>query len=254
MTTTATTPPNDVSGQAVDRLYRGPLEEFTPVRNELAKKLRADGKTEAADWVKGLRKPTRAAWLASQVAAKNRRAMRQLLRASAGLRDAQDEMLAGSTDHRKLRENARRERLAIDSLNETAEKLGAEQGVGPQILAKVFDTLQAAAADSEVAAALESGRLDREQRAASLGIDASAAPPAKASAKAEDREAAGRRERRRLAKLRQEAERKLAKAEHRLGREREGLERARESLEEAERRVHAAELEANAAGRDLEGI
>ena len=61
-------PPAGVPAEELDRLFHGPLEEFTAGRNELAKSLRADGKGEAADWVKALKKPTRAAWLVNQLA------------------------------------------------------------------------------------------------------------------------------------------------------------------------------------------
>jgi hypothetical protein len=255
MATTTTSPPDGVSEKALDRLYHGPLEKFTDARNELAKSLRSDGDTAAADWVKSLKKPTRAAWLVNQLAAKNRKAVKQLLKASAELRDAQDEMLAGATDQRKLRESARRERKAIDSLMESAEKIGGGEGVGQQILARVSETLQAAASDPELGEAIERGRLTREQRAASIGLAGPARPASPATMKkAKDREAADRRVRRELAKRRQAAKRKLAAAEKRLDREQTALERARDAVEQAEQRVHSAELDAHAARRAVDEI
>ena len=247
-----TEPPSGVPENRLDRLFRAPLEEFTPARDELARSLRSDGKTEAADWVKGLQKPTRAAWIVNQVAARNTKAISQLLRASAELREAQDEMLAGSTNHRRLRESAQRERKAIDSLTGTAEQIGGQIGVGQQVLGRVAETLQAAASDPEVAEAIERGRLTREQRAASIGLIGSATPAARAKGK--DREELIRRADRERAKRRQAAERKLVALEKKLDRERERLERAREAAEEAERRVHEAELDATAARRALDEV
>lgn len=247
-----TEPPSGVPEKRLDRLFRAPLEEFTPARDELARSLRSDGKTEAADWVKGLRKPTRAAWIVNQVAARNTKAISQLLRASAELREAQDEMLAGSTNHRRLRESAQRERKAIDSLTGTAEQIGGQIGVGQQILGRVAETLQAAASDPEVAEAIERGRLTREQRAASIGLIGSATPAPRTKGK--DREELIRRADRERAKRRQAAERKLVALEKKLDRERERLERAREAAEEAERRVHEAELDATAARRALDEV
>lgn len=247
-----TEPPSGVPEKRLDRLFRAPLEEFTPARDELARSLRSDGKTEAADWVKGLRKPTRAAWIVNQVAARNTKAISQLLRASAELREAQDEMLAGSTNHRRLRESAQRERKAIDSLTGTAEQIGGQIGVGQQILGRVAETLQAAASDPEVAEAIERGRLTREQRAASIGLIGSATPAPRTKGK--DREERIRRADRERAKRRQAAERKLVALEKKLDRERERLERAREAAEEAERRVHEAELDATAARRALDEV
>lgn len=247
-----TEPPSGVPEKRLDRLFRAPLEEFTPARDELARSLRSDGKTEAADWVKGLQKPTRAAWIVNQVAARNTKAISQLLRASAELREAQDEMLAGSTNHRRLRESAQRERKAIDSLTGTAEQIGGQIGVGRQILGRVAETLQAAASDPEVAEAIERGRLTREQRAASIGLIGSATPAPRAKGK--DREELIRRADRERAKRRQAAERKLVALEKKLDRERQRLERAREAAEEAERRVHEAELDATAARRALDEV
>jgi hypothetical protein len=247
--TTATNPPEDVNGRRLDWLYHGPLEEFTARRDALVEDLEADGKAESAKWVKGLRKPNRAAWLVNQLQAKSGRDIRRLLKASAELRAAQEEMLAGSADQRKLRASATKERKAIDSLAASAEKLGAEEGVGQQVMARVSETLQAAASDPDLAEAIELGRLDREQRAASLGLVGSAAPVPAAKGKDAEAEARGRREQ---AKRRQAAERKLAAAERKLEREQQRLEKAEVALQDAERRVHSAELEANAARRALD--
>jgi hypothetical protein len=246
-------PPKGVPDEAIDRLFRGPLEEFTAERNALAKSLRSDGEANAADWVEGLRKPTRGAWLVNQLSARKAEEVGSLLDVGGALRAAQEEMVAGSADRAKLRDAARRERESIDSLLRTAEAIGREHGVGSQILTRVGETLQAASGDPEVAAAIERGRLIREQRAASVGLIGSApAPPARKGKR--DDAAAERRVRQQQAKRRQAAERKLAAAERKLERERAALVRAREKVEESERRVHAAELDANAARRALDEV
>src|SRR5215216_2231042 len=184
MATTANSPPNGVPGEELDRLYHGPLEEFTPARNELAKSLRSGGKGEAADWVKGLTKPSRAAWLVNQLAVRKPDGIGEL-------RAAQEEMLAGSPDRDQLREAARREQRTVDSLLRTAEAIGREHGVGEQILTRVGETLQAAVSDPEVAEAIEAGRLTREQRAASIGLVGPATPaaPKGKTARAKEKEA-----------------------------------------------------------------
>jgi hypothetical protein len=252
---TAISPPKAVPEKELDELFHGPLEEFTPARNELAKSLRADGETEAADWVKGLRKPTRTAWLVNQLAVRKAKEVAELLGLGQQLRAAQEEMLAGSTDRGKLRETASRERKAIDSLLRTAEAIGREHGVGAQILDKVGETLQAASSDPQVAEAIEKGRLTHEQRAAGIGLVGPAAPKGPARGpKKDEREATERRARQQLAKRRKDAERKLGAAEKRLERERAKLERAREAVAEAEEAVHDAELDAHAARRALEEL
>jgi hypothetical protein len=256
MATTANSPPKGVPGAELDRLYHGPLEEFTATRNMLAKSLRSDGKSEAADWVKGLTKPSRAAWLVNQLAVRKPDEIAELLEAGRELRAAQEEMLAGSPDRDQLREAARREQRTVDSLLRTAEAIGREHGVGQQILTRVGETLQAAVSDPELAEAIESGRLTREQRAASIGLVGPATPaaPKRKSARAKEKEEKERRDRQQRAKHRKEAERQLAAVERKLERERAKLERAREAVEGAEERVHEAELDANAARRALEEI
>jgi hypothetical protein len=247
-------PPKAVPEDELDRLFHGPLEEFTSARNELAKSLRSDGEAEAADWVKSLRKPSRGAWLVNQLAARKAKEVGGLLEVGEELRAAQEEMLAGATDREKLREAARREQEAVDSLLRTADALGREHGVGAQILTRVGETLQAAAGDPELAEAIRRGRVTKEQRAASIGLVGPASAPAPARKRRRDDTAAERRARQQQAKRRKEAERKLATAERKLERERAKLERAREAVEEAEQRVHSAELDANAARRALDEI
>lgn len=247
-------PPSGVPSQALDDLYRESLEEFTAGRNELAKELRSDGEATAADWVKGLRKPSRAAWLVNQLSARKPDEVASLLRLGSELRAAQEEMLAGSPDRDKLREAAQREQRTVDSLLRAAEAMGGEHGVGSQILTRVGETLQAAAGDPEIGNAIERGRLTREQRAASVGLIGTAAPAPARGRKGKDREVAERRVRQQNAKRRQASERKLAAAEKKLERERSKLDRARGAVEEAERRVHDAELDAHAARRDLDAL
>jgi hypothetical protein len=247
-------PPKAVPEDALDRLFHGPLEEFTSARNELAKSLRSDGEAEAADWVKSLRKPSRGAWLVNQLATRKAGQVSGLLEVGEELRAAQEEMLAGATDREKLRETARREQEAVDSLLRTADAIGREHGVGAQILTRVGETLQAAAADPELAEAIRRGRVTKEQRAASIGLVRPASAPAPARKGKREDAAAERRARQQQAKRRKEAERKLDTAERKLERERAKLERAREAVEEAEQRVHSAELDANAARRALDDI
>ncbi len=241
-------PPKGVPAKALDGLYTGPLEEFTAARKALAKEL-------GSDWVKGLPKPSRAAWLVNQLAARKAADVAELLDLGRELRAAQEEMLAGSPDRDRLRESAQREQRAVDSLTRAAEAIGREHGVGSQILTRVGETLQAAAGDHELAEAIKRGRVVRERRAASIGLIGTATPAPRPSRKgSSDREAADRRERQKQAKRRKEAERKLAAAERELERESAKLDRARETVEGAERRVHEAELDAHAARRELDEL
>src|SRR5919106_1353778 len=232
MEATVTNRPKGVAEESLKELFHAPLEDFTAARNELAKSLRSDGDAEAADWVKGQRKPSRAAWLVNQLAVRKPKDVGRLLKAGRELRAAQEEMLAGAADREKLREAATAEQDAIDSLLGAAEAIGREHGVGAQILTRVEETLRAASGDPEVAEAIEKGLLQREQRAAGIGIvgEVTTQPPARGRKK-DEREATERRQR-----------------------EQRKLERAREKVEEAEEAVHAAELDAHSARRALDEI
>lgn len=53
---------------AIERLYASSFADFIRVRDALAKELRSAGKRDAALMVKGLRKPSRAAWALNRVA------------------------------------------------------------------------------------------------------------------------------------------------------------------------------------------
>jgi hypothetical protein len=76
-----------------DALYDAPFEDFTKLRNELAKELRKSGDRAAADEVAGMRKPTRAAWAVNQVARGDRPTISRVLEAGERLRKAQEEAL-----------------------------------------------------------------------------------------------------------------------------------------------------------------
>ena len=51
----------------LDALYQLPLDQFTSARDDLAKRLRADGQAEQAEQVKALRKPPVAVWLVNRL-------------------------------------------------------------------------------------------------------------------------------------------------------------------------------------------
>jgi hypothetical protein len=257
----------------LDELYGLPLGEFTAARNELAKELRADGKADAAAWVKALRKPTRAAWVTNQLRARRRKDLADALERGAELRGLQEKLLAGKVDRERLREAARAEQQAIESLMRTAEAIAREHGAGPQILDRVAETLQAAASDPRVAEAIEKGRVEREARATSLGLVGPATSAAKApsprkgakgagTAKAGKGEAeraakaerAERESRREATKRRRAAERALSTAEKRIEREREMVERLRGEVADRERRIADAEAEAERAREVLKKL
>ena len=73
-----------------------------------------------------------------------------------------------------MRELAREEGELLEELVAEAGKLG--DGASASTLDRVRETLQAAQVDAELAEKVLSGRVEREERAASVGLDNLAAP------------------------------------------------------------------------------
>ena len=169
-----------------DDLYGLPLDRFIPERGALAKALRADKRRDEAAQVAALRKPSVAAWAVNQLVRTQGDAVRELLDAGDGLRDAQADLLAGRGDGRTLRSANERERDAVDVLVEAARGLLSSDGheLSPAIVERVADTLHAAALDGGAREQVRDGRLERELRHAGLGLGESPGPaPAPAPTK-----------------------------------------------------------------------
>src|SRR2546423_12789585 len=75
--------------QDVERLYGMPLDGFLPARAELVKRLRGDGRREAAQAAGRLRKPTVAAWAVDRLARDRQDAIEELFDANDRPRAAQ---------------------------------------------------------------------------------------------------------------------------------------------------------------------
>jgi hypothetical protein len=247
------------SDEELDRVFGAPLEEFTAQRNELAKALRAGGQTKAADAIKGLRKPSRPAWLVNQLARREPDELEQLMDVGAELRELQQGMLAGGkADREGLRQAAASEQRLVDSLMAAARAIGAEHGTSAQALDKVGETLQACVSDPELAETVRRGRLERERRASSLGLSAPAGSqrPRKArdDAASAEQVRAEREQIRDRARRRKAAERRLNTAERSLDRARSALERAEEEAGKRREKVEAAEAEREKARAALDGV
>jgi hypothetical protein len=265
---------SDSLEQAADELYGLPPDEFTEARDALVKRLRADKQRELANEVKGLRKPTVAAWALNQLVRNRKKDVERLLAAGEELREAQ-EQLVSSGDRSGFQSAAAKERELVATLARDAAALAAEAGVGTSqgLEEKLVATLHAAALDEETAVELGAGRVLRERQAVTGfgGIELAAAPSkpvpkraAKPAKPSKDDAAKRKREQAEEAKARQElsaarleersAERerdatakaaaraadRVAKAEERAAEAARRLEEAREDLEEAHERERAA--------------
>ncbi len=228
--------PAGVPAERADALYGLALDEFTPARDALVRELREAGERAAATWVKGLRKPSAAAWAVNQLARTQKGDAKRLLAAGEKLRAAHERLLSGKGDAGRLRDAAERESEAVRKLRASAPGLLDRDGHAPSpaTLDKVAQTLHAVAVDERARAEFACGRLTREHRASGLGpLGAGAPAPRRGGAK--KRPSAAR-------------EREAQKAARERERERE---RARE-IREAERAVREAEREAERAQRRLD--
>src|SRR4051794_12782027 len=156
-----------VTDERVDALYGLPLERFVPERDALAKELRAEGDKAAAEEVRRLQKPTRAAWAVNRAIREQPEAARALADSARLLAEAQQESLGGG-DGSALREAGERARAAVDVLV-AAAPWGSES-----MADKVRETLHAATVDPEVLAEVAAGRVAREQMASGFGALAAA--------------------------------------------------------------------------------
>ena len=232
----------------IDRLYALPLDEFVAQRGALAKRLRGEGEREAAERVKGLRKPTAGAWALNQAVRRRRSETSALLAAGERLRAAHEALISGG-GRDELREAMAEERSLSGTLADCAEAIASETGKsGPALKERVRATLHAAALDPAVREELEAGRLVREHEAVGLAafgggavgagcFGAPVAPKKQATRGGRDRSAdvKGSADAKRSADRERAAERKrAAEAERAAAKERKAR------LAEAEREVAAA--------------
>jgi hypothetical protein len=247
-----------MSADVVDRLYGLPLEEFTPQRDLAARELRRAGEREAAGQLAKLPKPTPAAWTANQVAREHPDLLEELLEAGEALRRAQEEALSGGSGQ-VLRDAMAAQRRAVDAIMTAAlQYKPAGRALSRAMTDRLRTTLQAAAGDEGLTAALAAGRLvDEAQQGGAwpLGFevpagDEGAKPAGRKTARA--KQAAPRRGRAAEDEgAARAAEEEAARAAERERAQREALEaelrQARGNLRVRERAVAAAEREAEEA-------
>lgn len=158
----------------IDRLYVAPREEFVRERDALVRTLRAAGDREAAAEVAALRKPTLVAWAVNQLAHDARREVDLLLDAGKRIIDAQEASIAkgGRAELDTAQGSLRR------AVNELTRLAGPVLGpnVSKTTLARVAETLRAAATMPAGRELLARGRLTEELSGTGWEIVAGFAP------------------------------------------------------------------------------
>jgi hypothetical protein len=160
-------------------LYGLPLDEFVKARETLAKELRKAGKTEAADEVKALRKPSVSAWTVNQLARRYPQELKALVKTGDALRKAQRGAVSGrGGDALRTATRAHRERL--DELTGIARH---ELEADGSTLQRVAQTLRSGSVDREASKALLAGTLTEDVEPAGFGSLLAAVPEPKATKK-----------------------------------------------------------------------
>jgi hypothetical protein len=157
--------PDDRIAVATAELYGAAPEAFTERRGQLAAAARDAGDRAAAKAIAALRRPTRPAWVVNRLARADPGAPPKLAELASALRAAQ-EARHGS----RLRELSAARGALVDALTEQA--LAAADVTDPpsSLRLEVSQTLTAALADPEVAAAFTAGTLTRAVQWSGFGV------------------------------------------------------------------------------------
>jgi hypothetical protein len=110
-----------------DELADVPPEEFVAARDELAKRLKAEGNAEEAAAVKKLRKPTVARWVTEQVRRRHTREVDALREASADVAQAQEAAVTRG-DRDALRDATAKRRTAAEAVGRAVDEVLASSG------------------------------------------------------------------------------------------------------------------------------
>lgn len=149
--------------EELDRLFELPPAEFTAARNDLVARLKKANQADAAERVKGLRKPTIPIWALNQVARHYSGDVEALTKTSEELRTAQESSIADG-DRERLRAATTAERDALRQLTQRAGQLleAAGQKPTPAVLERVSATARSAAIDPRGRELLAAGMLVEE--------------------------------------------------------------------------------------------
>jgi hypothetical protein len=146
----------------VDALFKLPLAEFTGARNDLAARLKREGRANDSNLVKALAKPSISAWAVNQLHWNHREAFDRLLSTSQRFRQSQaSHTAAGMADLRGSLE-ARGE--ALSQLSDLATVLLREAGHNPtpDTIHRITTTLEALSAHATLSGGPTPGRLSED--------------------------------------------------------------------------------------------
>jgi hypothetical protein len=151
--------------EIADELFALPLAEFTPRRDAIAKEHKAD--KDLASQIKGIRKPSLAAWVVNLLVRREPEQVDQMLAVGVALREAQ-----ANLDGDELRALTRQRRQVTAAITTQARGLAGQVGVKvtEAVAEQVEATLTAGLVDESAADAVRSGLL--VTALAATGVDA----------------------------------------------------------------------------------
>lgn len=146
----------------VNALFKLPLAEFTGARNNLAARLKREGRANDSNLVKGLAKPSISAWAVNQLHWKHREAFDRLLATSQRFRHSQTAHTAGRIADLRGSLDARGE--ALSHLSDLATVLLREAGHNPtpDTIHRIITTLEALSAHATLSDGPTPGRLTQD--------------------------------------------------------------------------------------------
>jgi hypothetical protein len=235
--------------EELDGLFGLPLSSYTSARNDLARRLRAAGRTEAAEATAALPKPSGSAWAVNQLSRQRRRELEELVALGRRLADAQLRAVAGddAADFAKLRsEHADAVRSLSAAAIESLEQAGSRPG--DAVRRRIGETLRALSLDPTDLNPLLEGRLTVDSQAPGFSLLERFELPARGGRRQRKRASAGERraELREQLRAARAAAREAASRATSAGREAAASRRTAERLEQAATEA-TAEAERSAA-------
>jgi len=145
----------------IDALFRLPLAEFIGARKTLAARLKQEGRTEAADRVKALPKPSISVWAVNQLYWRHRNEFERLVAAGQRFRRAHTTRTAKAGE---LNEALDARREALNRLSDLANALLREGGHNPALetMRRIATTLEALSAYAVLPDDQAAGRLTKD--------------------------------------------------------------------------------------------
>jgi hypothetical protein len=207
----------------ISYLYRGPPQEFTKRRDELASRLKQEGRTEDSNQVRSCKRPTVAAWAVDQLTHESTSRIKELARIVTAL--------SKETSPAKVRQLVDARHGLIATLSADAQRILQEHGTppSPQVESQITQTLVSATSSEDIEQLLRGTLAKPLSGSGFAGI--SGVAPAPVDSRADDK----------ARSQLDEVEERLKRARRERDAAQKAMARAAQEVKKAERSVQAAE-------------